>query len=92
MTVRIAGNSEYGMRYYSDPNRTGGSFLFETFPASRSSLALKPEWNSMLGFKQYQIRPGAIIIQGKASAQGSFLEGGQMQKFIANWREVLLCP
>ena len=92
MRVRTAGQSEFGLRYFSDPNRAGGSYLFETFPASRSSLAIKPEWSTMSGFRQFQVRPGSTILEGPAAAQGPFLPGGQTQKFILNWRSDLMTP
>jgi hypothetical protein len=92
MIVRQACKSEYGLRYFSDPSRTAGNYLFESFPASRYSLAIRPEWNSMSGFKQFQIRPGATILEGRAASQGPYLPGGQNQKFIINWREDLILP
>jgi RHS repeat-associated protein len=92
MEVRQAGQSEFGIRYFSDPKRAGGQYLFETFPASRSSLAIKPEWSSMSGFRQFQIKPDATIIEGRAAAQGAYLPGGQTQKFILDWRSDLIAP
>jgi RHS repeat-associated protein len=86
MRLRLAGENEFALRYYSDPKRQGGRYLFETFPASRESLAVKPEWNTFSGFKQFQIRPGAAILEGPAAAQGPFLPGGQQQKFILDWK------
>ena len=35
VSFRQAGSSEFGIRYFSNPSRPGGSWLFETFPASR---------------------------------------------------------
>jgi RHS repeat-associated protein len=90
LSVRQAGSSEFGLRYHSDPSRAGGGYLFETFPASRESLAIKPDWNDMTGFRQYQVRPGATIIEGRASPQGPYLPGGQVQKYIYDWRNHLL--
>lgn len=90
ISVRQAGSSEFGLRYHSDPSRAGGGYLFETFPASRESLAIKPEWNDMTGFRQYQVRPGATIIEGRASPQGPYLTGGQVQKYIYDWINNLL--
>ncbi len=92
MMVRKAGGSEFGIRYFSESLRSGGQYLFETFPASRSSLAIKSEWNSMLGFRQFQIRPGATVIEGRAAAQGPYLPGGQLQRFILDWRSDLINP
>lgn len=90
MVVRQSREAEFGFRFYSDSKRAGGSYLFETFPASRGSLAIKPEWNTMSGFRQFGIKPGTTVIEGRAAAQGSYLRGGQTQKFILNWREALL--
>jgi large repetitive protein len=92
MVVRQAGQSEFGLRFFSDSNRAGGQYLFETFPASRESLSIKPEWSTMSGFRQFQIRPGATIIEGRAAAQGPYLTGSQMQKFILDWRSELIAP
>jgi len=59
--VRQAGASEYGIRYFDNVDALAkGRYLFETFPASRASLALDPQWNKMTNFTQWQIRPGAI--------------------------------
>lgn len=92
MRVRTAGQSEFGLRFFSNPNRAGGSYLFETFPASRGSLAIKPEWSTMSGFRQFQVRPGATILEGPAATQGALLPGGQTQKFILDWRADLISP
>ena len=46
----------------------------------------------MAGFKQFQIKPGAIVIEGRASAQGPYLEGGKLQKFILDWKGDLISP
>jgi hypothetical protein len=92
ISFRHAGSSEYGIHYYTDPSRVAGQWLFETFPASRGSLAIKPEWNAMTGFRQFQITPGTPIIQGRAAAQGPYLPGGQVQKFILDWRTGLVQP
>jgi RHS repeat-associated protein len=92
MVVRQAGQSEFGLRYFSDPSRTGGSYLFQTFPASRAGLAIRPEWSTMSGFRQFQIQPGATIFEGRATAQGAYLPGGQFQIFIWDWRNNLIAP
>jgi RHS repeat-associated protein len=92
ITLREAGASEFGLRYFSEPGRTGGSWLFETFPASRASLAVKPEWNAMTGFRQFQIRPRTPMIRGRAAPQGPYLPGGQPQSFILDWRASLIEP
>lgn len=90
MVVRSASQSEFGLRYFSNPNNIRGSYLFNTFPASRETLALRSEWNSMQGFRQFQIRPGITLLEGRAAPQSDYLIGGQMQKFVLDWRSSLL--
>jgi hypothetical protein len=46
----------------------------------------------MSGFVQYQIKPGTVLIEGRVASQGPFLNGGQIQKFIINWKEGLIAP
>jgi RHS repeat-associated protein len=92
IVVRQAGESEFALRFFSDPKRAGGQYLFETFPASRQSLAIKPKWSNMSGFRQFQIRPEATIVEGRAAAQGPYLPGGQKQKFILDWNSDLIAP
>jgi RHS repeat-associated protein len=93
MNVRMAGASEFGLRYYDNVTAfSQGRFLFETFPASRQSLALPLGWNQMSSLAQWQIRPGAIILEGEAALQGIGLEGGQWQKFVLNPQQDLLQP
>jgi len=83
--MRNAGASEYGLRYYDESKAYAkGRYLFETFPASRESLAVKPEWNDMTKIQQWNVREGEPMIEGRASAQGPCLPGGQVQKFILN--------
>lgn len=82
LRVRTAGDAEFGIRYFDNVDAfPRGRYLFETFPASRDSLALQIEWNQMTGFKQWQIRPGATVLEGATSPQGVW-RGGQTQKYI----------
>jgi RHS repeat-associated protein len=77
----FAGTSSYALRYFGGRARARGHALFDTFPATRDSLAVKLDWNTMEFFKQWQIRPGAPIIYGRALPQGG-LSGGQMQRGV----------
>ncbi len=84
MQVRVAGDAEYGIRYFDNVNAwPKGRYLFEEFPATRNSLALPTDWNQMTHFRQFQIRPGTTIFEGPAARQG-FYPGGQIQKYIAD--------
>ena len=59
-----------------------GRYLFEIFPATRSSLAVKPKWNLMTNIDQFKVKPETTIIEGKAAPHGLGLPGGQTQKYI----------
>jgi RHS repeat-associated protein len=88
--VRAASANEYGLRYFDGVNaKAKGRYLFESFPASRESLAVKSEWNQMTNIAQFKVSPGATIIEGRASAQGAGLPGGQVQKYITDLSDLL---
>ncbi len=90
INVRQATDNEYGLRYFDGVNaQKEGRYLFETFPANRESLALRTEWNQMTYFAQFKVAPGTTIIEGRASAQGVGLSGGQIQKYILNLSDLL---
>ncbi|MBR8824045.1 hypothetical protein IX293_002322 [Fusobacterium necrophorum] len=84
MTVEKAGKTEYAIRFYDINYETNtklptpnGQYLFETFTPNinREGLALPPSWNQMTGIKQWQIKPGTIVLKGIADSQQ--LEGAQ---------------
>ncbi|YCH29940.1 RHS repeat-associated core domain-containing protein [Erwinia sp. D4-22] len=90
LRVRKATDSEYGIRYFDGVNANArGRYIFETFPATRESLAVKTEWNQMTHFAQFQVRPGSVLLEGRASAQGIGLPGGQIQKYITNLDDLM---
>ncbi|ACU91687.1 MAG: hypothetical protein E6494_06775 [Capnocytophaga sp.] len=80
-----ARTNEYGIRFHDKGLKAtaNGRYLFETFPASRNSLAIKPEWNNMTDIKQWQIKKGTLLFEGVAAPQGN-LSGGQIQKFVVD--------
>ncbi len=83
INVRMASNAEYGIRYFDNINAfPKGRMLFPTFPASRETLAIRPEWNLMTSLKQWQIRPGAPIIEGVIAPQGPYLPGGGRRIYV----------
>lgn len=53
-----------------------GRYLFETLPATRSSLAVKPKWNLLTNIAQFKVKSGTTIIEGKAAPQGLGVPGG----------------
>jgi hypothetical protein len=88
--MRAAGLKEFGLRYFDNVNAFAkGRWLFETFPVSRESLALRTVWNQMSRFQQWQVRPGTLMIEGRAAAQGLGLPGGAWQKFVLNTDDLL---
>jgi len=89
--MRPAGESEFGIRFYDNIKAyPKGSTLFKTFPASRQSLAIRPEWNSMSEFIQWRIRPGTMLIEGRATSQGPYLSGGQIQIVVPSFLKDLI--
>ena len=90
INLRKTIENEYGIRYYDNKKAFAkGRWLFETFPASRESLAIKHEWNSMVMFKQWLIREGAFLIEGRTAPQGMYLSGGKMQKFVLDLNDLI---
>ncbi len=90
--VGRASRNAYYMRYHDGTRaHPKGSYLFKTFPASRSSLALHNRWNAVTRVSQWQVRPGSVFIHGRAAAQGG-LPGGQRQIFLSRSRHRLLTP
>ena len=84
LQVEIAGSKDYGIRFFDidyktriNPAYPNGQYLFETFTSNinREGLALPPSWNQMTGIKQWQIKPGTIMLKGIADSQQ--LEGAQ---------------
>ncbi|QYR57928.1 hypothetical protein JY399_02405 [Fusobacterium vincentii] len=78
LKVVKAGSKDYGIRFYDidyktriNPAYSNGQYLFETFTSNinRDGLALPPSWNQMTGIKQWQIKPGTIILKGIADSQ-----------------------
>lgn len=59
-----------------------GHYLFETLPATRSSLAVKPKWNLMTNIAQFKVKPETTIIEDKAAPHGLGVPSGQTQKYI----------
>ena len=44
----------------------------------------------MTKFKQFQINPGSMLIEGNTASQGLYYPGGQLQKYILNPTKDLL--
>jgi len=87
--MEFAGANRYGLRYYGGNAAERGFSLFDTFPASRESLAVKLDWNTMQFLKQWRIRPGAPLIYGRGLPQGPGLPGGQMQRAVMSLDDLL---
>ncbi|OCG65154.1 hypothetical protein A9G48_00725 [Gilliamella sp. wkB18] len=82
--IRKATANEFGLRYHDNGKNAWpkGRYLFETFPATRSELAVKMDWNEMTYISQFKIKEGTTIFEGRASSQGLGLPGGKVQKYI----------
>lgn len=87
---RKATDSQYGLRYYDGVDaKARRTYIFETFPATPKSLAVKTEWNQMTNVSQFKVKPGSVILKGRASSQGVGLPGGKMQKYITDLNNLL---
>ena len=71
--VRLARTNEYGIRFHDKGLKAtaNGRYLFETFPASRNSLAIKPEWNNMTDIKQWQIKKEHYFLKALLLLKGT---------------------
>jgi hypothetical protein len=93
MRVRTAGDSDYGMRFYDNENAWArGRYLTTLWPATREEIAVKAQWNQFTYVKQWQIRPGAQIIEGRVAPQGIGYPGGGMQTYVLDPEGDLLEP
>lgn len=92
-SVRRAGDSDYGMRFYDNENAWArGRYLTTQWPATREEIAVKASWNQFTYLKQWQIRPGAPIIEGRVGPQGVGYPGGGKQTYVLNPDRDLLEP
>ncbi|MFH8608421.1 DUF6531 domain-containing protein [Streptomyces sp. NPDC018029] len=92
-SVRRAGNNDYGMRFYDNENAWArGRYLTTQWPATREEIAVKAAWNQFTYLKQWQIRPGAPIIEGRVAPQGIGYPGGGKQTYVLNPDKDLLEP
>ena len=71
--VRLARTNEYGIRFHDKGLKAtaNGRYLFKTFPASRNSLAIKPEWNNMKDIKQWQIKKEHYFLKALLLLKGT---------------------
>ena len=72
ISLKIADNATFGIRFYGGAASKKGRYLFPTFTnyTNRAGLALPANWNSMAGISQYQIAPGSTYIFGRTASQG----------------------
>lgn len=97
-TIKLekAGEKTFGLRFYGGNANAEGRYLFETFSplTNRENLALPPEWNSMTGIQQFQVKNGTTIITGRAASQidfGSQYIGGAKQWYINRLEDLIRC-
>jgi hypothetical protein len=83
ISINIANDATYGLRFYNVGTNPTGRYLFPTFTnqTSRSGMAIIPEFNnSMSGIQQFQLKPGSVYLQGTAAPKGIY-PGGSQQIF-----------
>ena len=96
ISLKMADENTFGMRFYGGKTEAEGRYLFETFTplTNRQNLALPYEWNSMTHVQQFQIKNGTIIIIGRVAAQiafGSQYIGGAEQWYINDLGDLIKC-
>jgi RHS repeat-associated protein len=93
ISVRRAGNNDYGMRFYDNEGAWArGRYLTTQWPATCEEIAVKASWNQFTFLKQWKIRPGAPIIEGRVGPQGIGYPGGGKQTYVLNPDADLLEP
>ena len=96
ISLKMADENTFGMRFYGGKAEAEGRYLFETFTplTNRQNLALPYEWNSMTHIQQFQIKNGTIIITGRVAEQtafGSQYIGGAEQWYINDLGDLIKC-
>jgi hypothetical protein len=93
ISVRQAGDADFGIRSYDNVNAWArGRYLTDSWPATREELAVQARWNQFTYLKQWQIRPGATIIEGRVGPQGLGYPGGGTQTYVLDPNSDLLEP
>ncbi len=90
--LRIAGESDFGLRLYGGVSGPKSPYVGPTFPLgdARSLNAVVPG-NTLQNIAQWQIRPGTPFLEGRI--RGAFGQpGGGMQWYVPDFRNNLLTP
>ncbi|WP_316810334.1 DUF6443 domain-containing protein [Pedobacter heparinus] len=90
ISLKTAGNSTFGLRFYGGAGKQTGHYLFPTFTetTNRAGLALPKAWNDMSGISQFQVKPGSVYIYGRAASQGGIYTGGNYQMYIPHLKNL----
>ncbi|NBB81402.1 MAG: hypothetical protein GVY36_18510, partial [Verrucomicrobia bacterium] len=90
ITTRIAGEADFGLRFYGGVSGPKSPYLSPTFPGGNvRSLNAVPGGNTLQYIKQWQIRPGTPILEGRIRpAFGQ--PGGGRQIYVPDFHNNLI--
>lgn len=93
ITLRIADDSTYGLRFYGGDKSTAMSpYLNPTFPLGRvKDVNALPAHNTAEKIMQWQVQPGSPYLFGRIRAYSGRPGGGQ-QLYVPNYEQNLLRP
>lgn len=90
ITSRVAGEADFGLRFYGGESRALSPYLSPTFPLGNvRELSALPPGNTLEHIIQYRIRPGTTILEGRVRpAFGQ--PGGGRQIYVPDFFNNLL--
>ena len=90
ITSRVAGEADFGLRFYGGVAGPKSPYLSPTFPLGNvRQLSALPEGNTLENIIQYQIRAGTTILEGRVRpAFGQ--PGGGRQIYVPGYLNNLL--
>lgn len=92
ITTRLAGENEFGLRFYGGVSGPRSPYLQPTFPGGDvRSLTAPPPGNTLQSIKQWQIRPGVPLLEGRIRANFG-QPGGGSQIYVPDFYNNLLEP
>jgi hypothetical protein len=90
ITSRVAGDADFGLRFYGGTSGPRSPYLSPTFPLGNvRQLSAPPPGNTLEHLIQYQIRPGTTILEGRVRAAFG-QPGGGRQIYVPGFMNNLL--
>ena len=90
ITTRIAGEADFGLRFYGGVSGPKSPYLSPTFPLGNvRQLSAPPAGNTLESIMQWQVRPGTPLLEGRVRAAFG-QPGGGRQMYVPNFFNNLL--